>query len=141
MTDSTLKPPMIAASDKGELRKFGLGFAALLALFFWALLPWWIGYERSLWPIYAGGVIAALAFVLPITIYPLFRVWIVIALILGWINTRLILGVVFFLLIMPLGGWLYWRGKLHFKQGFDPKRESYKERRKALDEKQMENPF
>ncbi|TCI05171.1 hypothetical protein EZV61_04195 [Corallincola luteus] len=136
-----MNAPMIEADNKTELRKFGLGFAALLALFFWALLPWWFGYERSLWPVYAGSLIALVALLLPVAIYPLFRVWIVIALALGWINTRLILGVVFFLLLLPLGSWLYWRGKLHFKQGFDPKRDSYKERRQALDKKQMENPF
>jgi hypothetical protein len=133
--------PTINAKDSAELRKFGLGFAALLTLFFWALLPWWFNYPRALWPVYASVVISALALLLPTAIYPIFRIWLVIALILGWINTRLILGGVFFLLLLPIGSWLFWRGKLHFKQGFEPHKVSYKERREVLDEKQMENPF
>ncbi|MBP7548450.1 MAG: hypothetical protein KA754_10925 [Corallincola sp.] len=131
----------IARDDVKSLRQFGLGFAALIWLFFFLLLPWWFGYERHPWPHLVGGGIAALALLQARWIYPLFAGWMQIARPLAWLNTRLILGLVFFLLLLPLGGWLFWRGKLHFKVGFDAAAPSYKVRRSGFDPKQMEHPF
>lgn len=131
----------IARDDHANLRQFGLGLAGLIWLFFWAILPWWFGYQRSWWPWPLAAVIALVAVLRPAGIYPLFRGWMLIARPLAWFNTRLLLAVVFFLLLLPLGGWLFWRGKLHFKTGFRNDVASYKVRRTDFDPKQMEYPF
>lgn len=131
----------IARDDSRSLRQFGLGLATLIALFFYLLLPWWFGYQRHYWPLPLAVIIALLALLRPVAIYPLFRGWLWIARPLAWFNTRLILGVVFFLLLLPLGAWLFWRGKLHFKAGFDANASSYKVRRSGFDPQQMKDPF
>ncbi len=131
----------IARDDVKSLRQFGWGLAALIWLFFFLLLPWWFGYERHPWPHLVATVIAAVAALRPAFIHPLFVGWMWIARPLACFNTRLILGLVFFLLLLPLGAWLFWRGKLHFKAGFDGAAASYKVRRTGFDPKQMERPF
>ena len=131
----------IARDDNRNLRQFGLGLAVLIALFFYLLLPWWFGYARHYWPLPLAAIIALLALLRPVAIYPLFCGWMWVARPLAWFNTRLILGAVFFLLLLPLGAWLFWRGRLHFKSGFDTAASSYKVRRSGFDPKQMEHPF
>ncbi|MHC4972990.1 MAG: SxtJ family membrane protein [Planctomycetota bacterium] len=85
-------------SKRKELRKFGLvvgGVFAALALYF--LL-------RYGWPSLAGRILGGLGAALllasavyPRALIPFRRVWMALAHVLGWINTRLILGAVYYL--------------------------------------------
>ncbi len=40
---------------------------------------------------------------LPIVLKPLYKIWMIFAVIIGWIMTRLILSILFFLVITPIG--------------------------------------
>ena len=62
--------------------------------------------------------------------------------ILGWINTRIILGILFFVLLTPIGWLQRMRGKLNYKTGFDKNTSTYKiPRTQKLTAKDLENPF
>lgn len=86
-----------------ELRHFGLIMAAMLILIFGLLLPWLWGFAWPRWPWIAAAAFALCALALPKGLGPIFTVWMKIATVLGWINTRLILGIAFFLIILPTG--------------------------------------
>ncbi|EFK96266.1 conserved hypothetical protein, membrane [sediment metagenome] len=50
-----------------------------------------------------GGAFAVLGLALPAVIKPVFRLWMKIAGALGWLNTRLLLSIVFFTVFTPVG--------------------------------------
>ena len=86
-----------------ELRKFGLVTGAMLILFFAGLIPWIWELSIPMWPLYAAGVLAAMALVWPASLCPVYTVWMKFAEALGWVNTRIILSVIFFLMFFPIG--------------------------------------
>lgn len=86
-----------------ELRKFGLVTAGMLILFFDLLIPWIWSIAMPLWPVIAAAILGSMALVYPLALGPVYKVWMRFADILGWVNTRIILSVIFFLLFFPVG--------------------------------------
>jgi hypothetical protein len=93
----------IAKLDKKGLRKFGYTTGAVLACLFGLLLPWIFSRPIPRWPWIAAAVLATWATIAPLSLQPLYQAWMRFGAVLGWINTRIILGVVFYALIMPVG--------------------------------------
>lgn len=88
--------------NQKELRDFGLLTGTIVAVFFGLLLPWLKGHSLPSWPWIIAVVLGFLAILAPRTLKPVYQVWMRIGLILGWVNTRLILGIVFYGLLMPM---------------------------------------
>ena len=86
-----------------ELRKFGFVTGGMLILFFAGLIPWIWTLSIPVWPFYAAGVLAAMALIWPASLGPVYTVWMKFAEVLGWVNTRIILSVIFFAMFFPLG--------------------------------------
>lgn len=86
-----------------ELRDFGLIMAVMLTLMFGLVLPWLFGYSIPYWPFIAAFGFAVVALLKPLLLGPVNRVWLKISDVLGWVNTRLVMGFIFFLLIVPIG--------------------------------------
>lgn len=87
-------------SSKQE-RQFGFLFTAVFVLLaFWPLWPlhapklWWLAGA-------AAWLVAALAY--PKGLAPLYKAWMAFGHALGWVNSRIILGVVFFAVVLPTG--------------------------------------
>ena len=85
-----------------ELRKFGLTVGAAFAVF--GSVSWWRGHEsppRVLWTLavllIVPGVLA------PSLLRPVQRAWMVFATVLGHVNTRIILTVLYYLVLTPVG--------------------------------------
>jgi hypothetical protein len=91
-----------SVSDK-VLRQFALVVGIGFIGFFGLLLPW--VWERSypLWPWILAAVLGLGGLIAPRLLAPLYKGWMKIGHVLGWINTRIILGVVFFVVIWPSG--------------------------------------
>ena len=87
--------------DKQGLRKFGLITGAIVVGLFGLLLPWLLGINWPLWPWYLAGALWVLAIIIPVALNPIYHVWMRFGLILGWINTRIILGLVFYVFFTP----------------------------------------
>ena len=85
-----------------ELRTFGLMVGGIfLILGLWPAL--WRGEEPRLWALIPGIVLVVLGISLPRSLKPAHKVWMVVGDVLGWINTRIILGVIFYGMITPMG--------------------------------------
>ncbi|AZZ89833.1 hypothetical protein EUZ85_03560 [Hahella sp. KA22] len=131
-----------ASAPEGELRKFGLVMAAFLILVFGLFLPWVFATSLPLWPYPVAAVFAALAIVKPGLLRQVYVLWMHFALRLGKINSAIILGAVFVVLVAPLGWALRLAHKLQLQKRIDPQATSYRSvRDKPITPESMERPF
>ena len=86
-----------------ELREFGLVTSGLFIVFFGLLIPWIWNLQWPMWPWIIALVLSLLAVIAPGSLKPVYIVWMQFAGILGWINTRIILMLIFFLIFLPFG--------------------------------------
>jgi hypothetical protein len=131
----------IAPGDRKPLRSFGLVFAAGLIVMFGLLLPWLAGRPWPLWPWIVAAMFAFLALVYPPALRPLNALWLKIGQILGWINTWIILGVVYFAVFLPAGMLLRLLHRDPMRRRFDASAISYRVPSESSPSKQMERPF
>ena len=132
---------VLTRHDTRELREFGLGLALLLVLIFWALLPWLGDRPRPAWPLVAGGAVAALALTWPAAVHPVYRLLLPVARVLGIVNTWLLLGAVFFGILLPVGWVLRRLGRLQYLTRFDPDAASYRIEVPTDHAVRLEEPF
>jgi hypothetical protein len=124
-----------------ELREFGLGLALLVVLIFWGLLPWFDDRPRPTWPLVASAVLATAAVVWPAAVYPVYRLLLPVARVLGVVNTWLLLGAVFFGMLLPIGWVLRLLGRLQYETRQDPGAASYRIEVDPHREVRLEEPF
>lgn len=127
--------------DTRELRRFGLALATLLVVAFGILLPWLGDRPWPAWPLVAGGLVATLALAVPVAVLPLHRLLLPVARLLGVVNTWLLLGLVFFGMLLPLGVALRRLGRLQYRTGFDREAGSYREAVTPDHRTRLEDPF
>jgi hypothetical protein len=80
---------------------------------------------QNLWFWGAAGIILLTTLSMPILIKPLYRVSLFIAHILGWINTRIILGLIYYLLFTPISLIMKIIGRDPLNRKFDKDAKSY----------------
>jgi hypothetical protein len=84
-----------------SLRKFALTFTAFLCVVGTiVLLRHKAGY---VWYYKAGLLFAVVGLLVPGVLKPVYTVWMKLTFILGWVNTRVILVAIFYLLFTPVG--------------------------------------
>ena len=127
--------------DKKELRSFGLITGALTPVFFGLLLPWIFDHSFPKWPWIIGVILVAFGLVLPTVLKPIYRVWMTIGHYLGWINTRIILSIMFYLIILPVGLVMRLVGHDPMSRSFNKDQKSYRVTSPALDRKHVERPY
>lgn len=129
------------APDKQELRKFGFIFAAIVIVLFELLLPWLKHRPLPLWPVYVATPVALLAAVLPAALGPFYAVWMKFGAVMGAINTRILMSVVFFVLLTPIGWIMRLRGKDPLALRLDRTTGSYRVVSTARNKEQVEKPY
>ncbi len=93
----------IPEQSPAQLRSFGLIFGALIAVIFGLLIPWLFSGGYRWWPWAAGAVFAIWALAHPASLRPVYRVWMRFGLVIGFINTRIIMAILFYGLFLPIG--------------------------------------
>ncbi len=85
-----------------QLREFGfiLGFSFPI-LFGW-FFPLMSGHQFRLWTLWIGGASLVLGIHKPYLLYYPYKGWIKLGNALGWINSRIILGLIFFMVLLPI---------------------------------------
>jgi hypothetical protein len=56
-----------------------------------------------LWAVILGSVLMVLGVLVPGRLGPIYKAWMAVGYVLGWVNTRLILGVIYYGLLTPMG--------------------------------------
>ena len=127
--------------DRKSLRNFAWMFAAVVAGLFGLILPWLL--KRD-WP-WEPWVIAAAFFawglIAPSTLRMFYRLWMRFGFVMNAIMTRIILGAVFYIVVLPFGLVLRLRGKDPLRQKWDHELLSYRIESHRTDPTHMEKPF
>ena len=121
-------------TGKSELRKFGITvgivFGLLGGLFFWR------GRDYGSYFLILSAALLLLGLAVPILLKPIYKMWMTLAVLMGWVMTRVILSVLFYLIVTPIGLSTRLLGKdfldLEFSDDADsywiPKKETDKDR-------------
>src|SRR2546425_11548263 len=112
-----------------QLRSFGLTVGGIFALI--GLWPLVVHNQGARW----WSLIVAVVLILPALVYPkslfwIHKGWMAVGHVLGWINTRIILGFVFYIVVSPIGFVRRLLGKDPMGRQLRPDLESYRIERK-----------
>ena len=141
MTHAPLK------TDRKTLREFGLVFAGGLIIFFGLLIPWifdkpWVWQEGGArWPWIAAAVFVGTGLVLPQVLRPVYLLWMKLGHALGWLNTRIILGLTFLVLFVPVALLFRLLGRDPMARRFDRAATTYRIASDKPPRERLERPF
>ena len=124
----------------GQWRSFGLIVGGAFALVgAWPIVR--SGQGPRIWSLALSGLLIASALVYPpILRYP-YDYWMRLGRALGWINTRIILSVLFYLIFTPIGVIRRWLGWDPMRRAFDPGAPSYRQVRPPRPGSHMKRQF
>ena len=122
---------MIAWQQYKAYRNFGLLVGAiLLGISLWPLIK---GQPPRLWLTAIAAVLVLAAVVWPQGLSPVYSIWIKIGDGLGWINSRIILGIVFYGMFTPMGLMMKVLGKDPLQKKPDPQATTYWSEKQPID--------
>ena len=131
---------MEQAATRKELRHFGLLVGAVFTVIgLWPLV--FRGESLRLWAIGIGGLLIAFGGILPQLLAPIHKGWMWVGHILGWINTRILLSIVFYAMVTPIGLVRRLMGKDMMRQGFAESSTTYRVVRSPRPHSHMKNQF
>jgi multisubunit Na+/H+ antiporter MnhG subunit len=108
-----------------QLRSFGFTVGGIFALI--AVWPLIVRAEDPRW----WAVVAAAFLLVPAAVFPkslkwVYKGWMALGHVLGWINTRIILGFIFYFVVTPIGLIRRWLGKDPMGRRLRPDLDSYR---------------
>jgi len=109
-----------------ELRDFGLIAGTLFALLFGIVFPLLRSYALPLWPWILGALLWVPALFRPALLEAVYAGWKCLGLILGWINSRVLLALIFYLAVAPIGLFLRIFGQDPMSRKFDSDVDTYR---------------
>jgi Saxitoxin biosynthesis operon protein SxtJ len=125
---------------KKQLRQFGLLVGGVFTVI--GLWPMVLrGQNPRLW-----SLVPAVLLIVPALVYPgalrfVHRGWMFIGEILGWINTRIILGTIFYTMVTATGLIMRLSGKDPMNRRLDPRADSYRRKREPRPTSHMKHQF
>jgi hypothetical protein len=127
--------------DRKGLRDFGLLTGGIFAALFGVLFPWLFERSWPLWPWIVLAVLGGVGLIAPLALKPIYALWMRLGLLLNRITTPLILGIVFYVVISPIGLLRRLRRTDSMARSFDAQAPSYRVPTSAKPAKHFERPF
>ena len=110
-------------SKKSDLRNFGITVGIILLIISGFLF--WKEKESFQILLFFGITLFILGIAIPFILKPIYWVWMIFATILGWIMTRVILSLLFYIIVTPIGLIPRFFGKQFLELRWDKSKESY----------------
>ena len=121
---------------KKDLRKFGLTVGIVLAAI--GTLLFYFEKSSAIYFTIIGGLLILLGILFPQLLKPLNKIWMGLAIVLGFIMTRVILTTLFYLVITPIGFLAKIFGKKFMLLKYDKSAKTYWEKRSIIQKKQID---
>ena len=132
----------IPTLDNKGLRKFGLTTGAIVVVLFAAFFPWvFDAATMPIWPWILAGLLWVPALLMPSVLRLVYTTWMKIGHGIGWVNTRIILGVLFYILVLPMGLIMRLFGKDPMTRKLDKSVSSYRVKSVSEPKDRLEKPF
>lgn len=138
MENSTHSIPEL---DRKGLRDFGLVTGAFLAALFGLLLPWLLERSFPIWPWALFALLAILGLAAPMVLRPVYRTWMRFGLLMGRIMTPVVLGLAFFVVIIPTALLKRLFGRDAMRRNFEASAKSYRVISKKPSKNSLEKPY
>lgn len=122
--------------EKTDLRKFGVTVGIVILLISTAL--YLLDKDSFIYFGIIGILLLLLGIILPNFLKPLNKVWMTLAIILGWFMSRVILFILYYVIITPIGFFLKLIGKDFLHRKIDKNSQSYWEIRKKIMTEQID---
>ncbi len=131
---------MKEAISRKTLRDFGLLLGgALLVYCVWPWLRW--GEPVRLWAGGVGALLGGMGLIVPEVLKYPYKGWMVLGHALGWVNTRIILGIVFYGVVTPMGVIMKMKGRDAMHRNIDSEASTYRVVRQPRPALHMKNMF
>ena len=132
----------IPALDNKGLRKFGITTGAIIVVLFAVFFPWvFDAATMPIWPWVVAGLLWVPALFVPNSLQPVYTTWMRIGHAIGWVNTRIILGLLFYLLVLPMGLIMRMFGKDPMARKYDKSVSSYRVKTVNEPKERLEKPY
>lgn len=119
--------PTIPNASKQQLRHFGLTIGLFLPLVFSLIWPWLHNTASPSWPLIIGSLGIAMGLIAPNQLQQPYKLWMLLGHGLGWINSHLILGLIYLLVVQPIAMIMRLLGHDPLRRSFKPDLKSYRE--------------
>ena len=138
---TAINHPRTGATTK-ELRQFGFMMGGFLIGLFGLFFPWILEKAFPFWPWYWGTGFIAFAIAWPQALELVFVYWMKFSHVLGYVNSRLLLGIFYYVVLFPIGLFRQLVASDPLARHFDNKTTTYRIKR-SYDKNQtnMERPF
>ena len=110
-------------NDRKEWRNFGLGLSVIGLLIL--LLQFFFRQEFSRVLLIGALLLAGISLILPVILKPLYILFSYVGLVMGWVMTRIIITILFYLVLTPIGLIAKVTGKSFLDTGFRKNQSSY----------------
>jgi hypothetical protein len=127
--------------DQAGYRKFGLTTGAMVAALFGLLIPWLFSLNYPRWPWLLAALLVTSALLAPRALQPVHAGWMRFGHFMNWINTRLILGVLFYGIFLPFGLGMRLLGKDPMHRKLDDRVSTYRVKSHNDSKDSVERPF
>jgi hypothetical protein len=133
--------PKTQGEQHRELRQFGLVTGAAFIVMLGCLIPWLWSRSYPIWPWVAGGVLAGIGLLYPAGLRYPFAIWSAAGKLLGWVNSRIVLAALFYLVVTPMGLVMRLSGRDPMARKFEPQAQSYRVTTRRASARGLERPF
>ena len=136
----TQKQKKITTVTHYHIRSFAFPLGGIFA--FIGLWPWvWHGGGIRIWALLISGALILPGIFFPKILTPAYRGWMVFADKLAWFNSRVLLGIIFYGMLTPIGVVRRMMGKPSLMCRFDKQAASYRVEKSSRPAQHMAKPF
>jgi hypothetical protein len=119
-----------------DLRKFGLTVGGVLSVI--AFILFYFERPAAIYFVVIGGLLILFGALFPKLLKPLNKIWMSLAIILGYIMSRVIIIILFYLVLTPIGILAKLVGKKFMVLKYDKSAKTYWEKRTIIQKKQID---
>lgn len=125
---------------KKTLRQFGLMVGGIFLLI--GLWPFvWRQEAVRIWAVVPGSLLVVAGLMMPGILKHVYQGWMWVGHVMGWVNTRIILGVLFYGVVTPMGLVMRLTGRDPMRREFEPEAQTYRVVRQPRPASHMKNMF